>query len=79
MTPNQALRVIELLTEVRDGQRIVIELLEEQCKPVGGEAKYAPLIAAIRAAVGDHAFNSAELFDHCDARPELTAILCQVH
>jgi len=72
MTPTYALRMIELLNEIRDSERKIVELLKEQRpKPQPGDSRCAGLAAAIRAAVGDRAFSSAELVVHCEVVPEL--------
>ena len=78
VTPNQALLVVQLLTQIRDGQHEVVALLKEQRPPPKpGDARYAELVAAIRAAIGDRVFSSAELIEHCDVAPELAVAITE--
>ena len=75
MNPNYQLRQIELLTEIRDDQRKILRLLEEQRRPEPGDVRYSELVRVIAATTRERVFSSAELIAHSELVPGLRAAI----
>jgi hypothetical protein len=71
VNPRYELRLIELLTEIRDHQRQLLRLFEETRRPAPSDARYTELVRAIAKSAVDRVFSSAELVAHCEVTPEL--------
>jgi hypothetical protein len=71
MNARYELRVVELLTEIRDDQRRVLRLLEEERRPAPVDERAGKLLAVIAEHVGDRVFSSAELVTHARLAPAL--------
>ena len=75
MGPSYELRLIELMTEIRDDQRRLLRLFEEARPRVvpKGDPKAGELVDAIAAMAGARVFTTAELIVHA-ALPEASAL-----